>query len=159
MDKLFRIRAIDSIFRLVLSFTSIVAVVIIFRLNLKADPVKLGFLIIASMLLMVFAVYQLFHPVYLTNDGIECFCFKHLYRKILWNQIDCVYQLTDFRHSTGTSDLGRFVIVPIGCSRYDKKKWFGLQYLFVFRKQVVWIDNTKKNRQIIEKHYGKIEEA
>lgn len=159
MKKTQRIRANEYVFKMVLSLLLIIATVL-FRLGFfPTSTGKLALLTTCSIAISFGAIFHFVHPVYLTDEGIECFHLNKIYRKIFWDQVENVYKLTDFRYSSGVSDLGRFVIVPNGCPQYDKHKWFGLQYIFIFRKQVVCIDNTSKNRQYIEKHYGNITEA
>lgn len=113
-------------------------------------------LIFASSILLGYATGHTIYSATMNNCGVSCFYFGKMMHSVLWDQVEEVVVIRDYRINLRSSGNKRIVIIPKECPSYDPKKWFGVQYVYQFRKQVIWIDYTDVNRQFIEKRYGTI---
>lgn len=156
MDGVQRLRATSVLKSITFLLLALVGTICILWENVTLSIFESVFILAVILLCFPYALYYLFHATYLTEEGIECCQLGHVYRKLLWNQVAQVSVIRDFRWTAKTSGATRIVITPIGCEKFSKEKWFGVKYLFVFRHQVIWIDNTKQNKLFIRQHYGEI---
>ena len=104
------------------------------------------------------SIWNWAHGVYLTEQGIELCRFGKRIRTLSWEQVAQICCAHDFRITLGNADDRKILIVPQCCEKYDKKKWSGFRYRFTHRKQILWADNSKKNRQFLEQYFGEIED-
>ena len=107
----------------------------------------LGYVIISELSMLVWVPY-------LTEKGIELWKFGNMYRAIKWEDVAQICVVHDLRVSMRVSGQPGIIITPRNCDLYDVSKWNGLQYRIRFRKQVIWIEYTKKNLHFISLHYG-----
>ena len=109
-------------------------------------------------ILLPITVYYLVNSIYLTSEGVEKRRYGRIVGKLTWSDISQICILHDFPLSSKTSATTHIVITPKGCKKIGDTEYFGLQYMFIFRKAVIRIDNTKENRMFIEAHYGEMED-
>ena len=141
---------------------SIIAILIVFILVMlfwKEESLLLSHRIICISVCVLMGVYSLACAMYsacMNETGVSCFWQGKAKHTITWDQIAEIAVVRDYRINLGSSGNTRIVVIPKGCPLYDKKKWFGMQYILKFRNQVIWMDTTAENQQFIEKHYGEI---
>lgn len=114
---------------------------------------RLCMIVLCSMV-MLYAAYHASYSAYISEDGISCSFLGKNILEYRWGELYDVAVINDYRLSVRHST--RIVAISKGCPLFDKKKWFGLQYVFRFRKQVIWLDNTKQNREYIQRFFGQI---
>lgn len=156
MESFKKIRAIDISGRLIMTCLAATIIALYSMEVIHSSILDHIMLILLFLYFFSSSVYHLLFPTYLSSEGIVRVSFHGKKTCLPWKQISSICILNDTRRSSKVSQVGRIVIVPIGCPEYDEKKWSGSQYLTIFRKEVIWIDNSKKNQQFIEKYYGKI---
>lgn len=100
--------------------------------------------------------YRIINRTYLTSEGIICYRFWKIQRLIHWNEISAVCLISNYRVSVKSSNDSCIIIIPNGCVMYNYNQWSGIQYKFLFRHQIISIEDSFRNRQFINKHYGEI---
>lgn len=136
---------------------SIAAIILLLNSGvIPATPQNTILIYVCSAVVIPATVYHVTHATYLTDKGITYYRLGQVVRQLLWDQVEEVCIIRDFRISSKASDTTRIVFIPAGCERYSSEKWFGLQYIFIFRNNVIWVDNTKQNREFVEKNHGMI---
>lgn len=113
-------------------------------------------MISACVLLLLYAFCNVIYSVTITNNGVSCSCLGKARQCYQWDQIDEIVIVRDYRISFSISGNTRIVVTPKGCPTYSKKKWSGVQYVILFGKQVIWMDDTTANRKLIANLFGKI---
>ena len=102
------------------------------------------------------ALHEIINVIYLTMEGIEKYRFGRKVQVVTWKEINQVCILRDFPISAKGSSSAHIVIIPVDCELFDPEEMSAYKYLKKNRLKVVKIDDNKKNRLIIQEHYGEI---
>lgn len=126
---------------------------------LKKRPIDALVAIICCIIGFHMLLDALLNQRYLLEDGIEVCRFGRTIRKLHWTDISQICVLKDgygkLDFSIGNSSTLRIVIIPAGCTIYDGSM-SGLDYIFKYRKQVIWLDHEKQYIEFLKNHYGEI---
>lgn len=102
-------------------------------------------------------LYHMIHTTYLSDNGVEFCRLGRVVRQLSWGNIEKVCIIRNFRFSNRVSNVEtKIVFLPAGYKPRGNLRWGGLIFLFLNRNDVIWVDDTKQNRQIIEKKHGEI---
>lgn len=107
-----------------------------------------GFLFLASTWMFF---RSMLCPVYLTEDGIECYRFGNVHRFLPWDQVGQVSIATYQRPSRHIGAGSVIIITPIGVSKMRRDE-YGADYLRDLRGAVIRVEHTCDRLAFIEKH-------
>ena len=142
-----------------LVFIALAVVLIFVAIFWREETLLLGYRIAIIFASVLVCGYSFCHAIYSASmniTGVSCSYFGKLAHSIAWHEVEEVALIRDYRITLGSSGNRRLVVVPKGCPAYDSETWCGVHYLYRFRKQVIWMDNTARNREFIEERYGEI---
>lgn len=151
-----RIRAVSISKWIVLSLLTVIAF-FCFQLGILPATIENKIMIFVCGIITIPAlIYHLLHATFISEKGVEYCRLGKVIRTIAWENAEDICIIRDYKLAAGIMGQTRIVFVPAGCEKYDSKNRSGIHYLLTFRDRVIWIDNTKRNRQIIEERYGEI---
>ena len=102
-------------------------------------------------------LFQLTHTTYLCAAGVELYFLGKLQRITNWNNVCQICTMKLFPLSMKVSAPTYILIVPAGCEPYNQEKWLGLKYWIRFRHCVYRIDDSPRNRKLINQLYGELD--
>lgn len=125
----------------------------------KEETLLASYRIIMISVCILLLLYAFCHAVYSTamNDhGVTCSYFGKEYQSIRWEQVGKIVIARDYRLNLRTSGNTRIIVIPKGCPITNLKRLGAVPYIFQLHNQVIWLDDTEKNRQFIRKFWGEL---
>lgn len=97
------------------------------------------------------------HSYALTDKKISCRIFGLSYRQIPWNNI-CQIGVSKRGPSSGVGGYAPFIILSLsGCPRFRPGVDYGGKYIGRHPFRTVVIQYSKRNVELLEKHYGPLD--
>ena len=126
----------------------------------KEDSLLLYSRIAIVCVLFLLIMYAFLHGAYsskMSYWGLSCSFLGRKLHSYAWYQIEEIAIINDYR-IPNKNHSSKIIAIPKGCPLYDSKKWFGLQYLLIYRDQIIWMDNTETNRKHLSEYFGKLKD-